>query len=251
MRRYAYASMCRQRAIMDYFGDVETLEEGCGVCDNCEAPAARAVDDRTKETVRILLSGVARLQGRFGAGQLVDLVTGSESEAILRNQHHRLPTYGRLKGTPKRRVQDLIQVLIRAGYLAQSGLRYPTLDLTDEGRDVMLDRREPLLPEIRFRKAEEKGKSGRRTFDRPVSVPDIQDSQSEILRDALRRWRAAKARELGMPPYTLFWDKTLDDLCSRRPQTPEDLLDIWGIGEQKRRLFGEELLSLIREHASA
>ena len=50
---------------------------------------------------------------------------------------------------------------------------------------------------------------------------------------------------MSIPPYTLFWDRTLDELCARRPQTPDDLLIIWGIGEQKRRLFGKEILSII------
>jgi len=67
------------------------------------------------------------------------------------------------------------------------------------------------------------------------------------LRESLRTWRLAKARQMGIPPYTLFWDRTLDELCHKRPKTPEDLLSIWGIGEQKRRMFGKELLAVISE----
>ena len=87
MRRYAYGAGCRQQAIMDYFGDAETLPQGCGRCDNCQTPEAPPVDARTQETVRILLSGVARLQGRFGGGHLIDLVTGSDSEQIRKYNH--------------------------------------------------------------------------------------------------------------------------------------------------------------------
>ena len=65
------------------------------------------------------------------------------------------------------------------------------------------------------------------------------------LRQALRDWRFRKSKELGVPPYTLFWDRTLDELCVRCPATPEDLVTIWGIGEQKHRTFGAELLALI------
>lgn len=53
---------------------------------------------------------------------------------------------------------------------------------------------------------------------------------------------------MGVPPYTLFWDRTLDELCARSPHRVEELLGIWGIGEQKRRLFGRELMSLIQEY---
>ena len=130
MRRYAYASLCRQRAIMDYFGDAEKLAQGCGVCDTC-APASLSqfvsvvVDEKTQECVRILLSGAARLQGRFGATQIIDLVAGSDTAQIRRHGHHALPTYGRLKTMSKKRLQALLQAVVRQNYLAQEGLRYP------------------------------------------------------------------------------------------------------------------------------
>ena len=96
MRRYAYGAGCRQQAIMDYFGDAETLPKGCGRCDNCQTPDAPPVDDKTQETVRILLSGAARLEGRFGGSQLADLVTGSDSAQIRKYNHRSIcrPTAG-------------------------------------------------------------------------------------------------------------------------------------------------------------
>jgi ATP-dependent DNA helicase RecQ len=78
-------------------------------------------------------------------------------------------------------------------------------------------------------------------------APDLDqalDGRPE-LREALRVWRSRKSRELGVPPYTLFWDRTLDELCDRRPATMQELATIWGIGEQKRRSFGAELLAMI------
>jgi ATP-dependent DNA helicase RecQ len=244
MRRYAYASICRQRAIMDYFGDRERLEQGCGGCDNCVRPQASAIDDPTKEMVRILLSGAARLEGHFGATQLVDVVAGGDTEQIRRHGHDRFPTYGRLKGTPKRRIQALVQALVRQGYLAQEGLRYPTLSLTPEGRDVMHDRVPAKLGEWEPRKTREE-----RREEKTKDAGGYQTkAEPSPLRDALRAWRLAKARELGAPPYTLFWDRTLDELCIKQPKRPEELLTIWGIGEQKRRVFGAELLQIIKEH---
>ena len=68
------------------------------------------------------------------------------------------------------------------------------------------------------------------------------------LRAALRGWRSKKASELGVPPYTLFWDRTLDELCTRRPATSTDLQSIWGFGEQKLQRFGQEILAIIAGH---
>ena len=145
MRRYAYGAGCRQQAIMDYFGDAETLPKGCGRCDNCQTPEAPPVDDKTQETVRILLSGAARLEGRFGGSHLTDLVTGSDSEQIRKYNHHQLPTFGRLSSLTKRQVQAMIQALIRQGYLRQEGLRYPVLAITADGREIMHDRAQARL----------------------------------------------------------------------------------------------------------
>jgi len=242
MRRYAYGAGCRQQAIMDYFGDAETLPQGCGHCDNCQTPEAALVDLETQETVRILLSGAARLGGRFGSSQLADLVTGSDTAQIRRYQHEQLPTYGRLSSMTKRQVQAMIQALIRQGYLRQEGLRYPVLAITDTGRQIMHNRAqarlgswEPTIPR----------KSRRETRVSPDLAPVQPSEHHEELRQALRDWRSRKAREMGIPPYALFWDRTLDELCARRPSTPEDLVTIWGIGEQKRRTFGAEILAMI------
>jgi ATP-dependent DNA helicase RecQ len=245
MRRYAYGAGCRQQAIMDYFGDAEKLPHGCGRCDNCQTPDAAPVDGKTQETVRILLSGAARLGGRFGASQLTDLVTGSDTAQIRRYKHEQLPTYGRLSSMTKRHVQALIQALIRQGYLRQEGLRYPVLSLTDLGREVMHDRTVARLcswmPAPRKKSPNEPPEPRAAAIDRaPADHPE--------LRAALRSWRSRRAREMGMPPYTLFWDRTLDELCAQCPATPADLLSIWGIGRQKCEVFGAELLELIAAH---
>jgi ATP-dependent DNA helicase RecQ len=243
IRRYAYGAGCRQQAIMDYFGDAETLPKGCGQCDNCQTPEAAPVDDKTQETVRILLSGAARLQGRFGGSHLTDLVTGSDSAQIRKYNHEQLPTFGRLTLLPKRQVQALIQALVRQGYLRQEGLRYPVITITENGREVMHNRAQARLgswESVRSRK-DRKDVSARP----PDSPAPLADGRDALLRQALREWRARKSKEMGVPPYTLFWDRTLDELCARRPGTPNELLSIWGIGDQKQRMFGDELLTLI------
>jgi ATP-dependent DNA helicase RecQ len=244
MRRYAYGAGCRQQAIMDYFGDAETLPKGCGRCDNCQTPEAPRVDAKTQETVRIVLSGAARLQGRFGGSHLTELVTGSDSEQIRKYNHQDLPTFGRLSILTKRQVQAMIQALVRQGYLRQEGLRYPVLTITEEGREVMHNRAQARLGSWEPTPAR---KSRKVPAERP---PASQAAVSDVdggLRQALRQWRAGKSKELGVPPYTIFWDRTLDELCQRRPATARELLDIWGIGEGKQRMFGTELLALIAE----
>jgi ATP-dependent DNA helicase RecQ len=144
----------------------------------------------------------------------------------------------------KRQVQAMISALVRHGYLRQDGLRYPVVAITDSGREIMHDRSVARLASGSW----EPKPTRRSRKEQPVSPAPVSDQFGEApagLRDALRAWRSRKAREMGVPPYTLFWDRTLDELCRRRPTSPEGLLTIWGIGEQKRLMFGEEIVELI------
>jgi ATP-dependent DNA helicase RecQ len=118
--------------------------------------------------------------------------------------------------------------------------------ITEEGREVMQNREQARLGawEPKTTRAERRAA---RAESRPGPQRSALGAEASALREALRAWRLAKSEKLGIPPYVLFWDRTLDELCLKRPSTPEQLLSIWGIGEQKRRLFGEEILSLIRK----
>jgi ATP-dependent DNA helicase RecQ len=239
MRRYAYVSACRQKAMIEYFGEQGTLDQGCGRCDNCRAPQAEPVNDELQQRARIILSACARLGGRFGAGHVADLVVGSKSEKILRLGHDRIPTYGKLNGTPKKLVLDLIQELLRRGYLRQEGLQYPTIGVTPSGNEVMHDRERARLqpppteaPSSSKKKAPLKGVA---EADAPLA-------------EALRAWRAAAAKKRGVAPYMIFWDRTLEELASAKPSTLDELSAVWGMGGQKVSKFGRELLELIGSH---
>src|SRR5262249_37064804 len=154
----------------------------------------------------------------------------SDTAQIRRWGHAQLPTYGRLKDRSKREIQAMLQSLIRHGYLRQDGLRYPVLALTAQGREVMHDREHAKLG-VEVRPPSPK----KRPRDR-IQMP----SESEPaningeLAGRLRAWRLQKSKQMGVPPYTIFWDRTLNELAARRPAALEELRTIWGIGEQKR-----------------
>jgi ATP-dependent DNA helicase RecQ len=144
----------------------------------------------------------------------------------------------------KREVQSMIQALVRQGYLRTEGLRYPVVAITPEGREVMHNRTVARLGS--WRPVAAKKSRTAPTVGVPVAAaPAISTDEHGELREALRGWRSRKASELGVPPYTLFWDRTLDELCKTHPSTPAELLTIWGFGEQKLRTFGAEILAVI------
>lgn len=260
MQRYAYGSACRQAAMMDYFGDRESLPEGCRVCDNCSETEVIAISAELKKEIRIVLSGLARFGTQsFGKGVLVDCLLGKSSDRGTAYGHERLSTFGLLEYKKKPELTSLVDLLIRQGYIRQNGFKYPTLALTPEGVDVMKDQAEPVLPkrhleEMTVRglkrdqkrpKAFESTESGEAAGGSTDFAEGVRAAERELW-SSLRAWRAETARRKKIPPYTIFWDRTIDDLCAKKPKTLEALAEVFGMGERKCAAFGEELLTLIR-----
>lgn len=242
MQRYVYGTSCRQGALMDYFGDREGLPQGCRSCDNCSETETFEISPELKKEIRIVLSGIARFGGEnlFGKGVLIDCLTGNASPKGLLYGHDRLSTFGLLKDKKRPELTSLIDLLIRQGYIQQNGFRYPTLSLTPDGIAVMRDQKEPVLPKRLF---EERKRSRKKTPRQPLSG----EAKHSGLWEAIRQWRAETARRRNVPPYTLFWDRTIDDLCHKKPQTLQDLVAVFGMGERKCAAFGKELLRVIKE----
>ncbi len=143
--RMAQSTACRQLSILKYFGDPEA--EACGNCDRC------GPKDQKKTTkmppgvqpelvatgVRIALSGVARMHGRFGKTVVAQMLCGSQNQKLQQWKLHRLSTYGLLAGLQQRQVTELLEALIDGGLCKQEDIeqRRPVLQITDAGRDVM------------------------------------------------------------------------------------------------------------------
>jgi len=232
MQRYSYSQTCRQEMMMDYFGDREPLTEGCRSCDNCQETESLSLSPQLKEDIRKILSGIARFRAPFGKGVLADCLLGRTTDKGSFYQHDQLSTFGILKEKKRVELISLIDLLIRQGYIEQNGFKFPTLSLTEAGTDVMRDKKEPTLPKQFFERKVEERKS------------EVLQEHSELW-ETIRQWRAQKAKEKKVPPYTLFWDRTIDDLCRRKPQTLEELPDVFGLGERKCAAFGKELLAVM------
>ncbi|MBI3540943.1 MAG: RecQ family ATP-dependent DNA helicase, partial [Deltaproteobacteria bacterium] len=253
MQRYAYSQTCRQSVMMDYFGDLEKLSDGCGACDICGDTETAPISPELKKDIRIILSGIARFGTQsFGKAVLIDCLMGKISEKGAAYQHERLTTYGLLRDKRRPELMALVDVLIRQNYIFQNGFKYPTLSLTAEGLEVMKDVREPKLPQRLFAEllARKPSKKDQRDRKRDPFAQDVafQDRSHPELWEAIRQWRAEVARSKKVPPYTLFWDRTIDDLCEKKPRNLVELITIFGMGERKCASFGEELLQVIQKN---
>ncbi len=255
MIRYAISPGCRTQFIYDYFAGSARGGDAvrCGTCDNClgwHQRQGRPLSDEEFRQVRIALSGVARLAGRFGARRIAQMLTGSRSKELLVRRLDRLPTYGRLAELGVDTVQKMLGVLADAGLVERRTVEGGrpgqfVLALTRSGVAVMQGETRPELPLAEILQpppapAPRSTQRGRRRAGRDGP------SAASPLAVALRDWRRELAHSKGIPAYQILHDKTLEALAQRRPRNRNELLEIKGIGPKKAENFGPALLELIR-----
>jgi ATP-dependent DNA helicase RecQ len=224
---------CRRRAILAHFG--ETYPGACGNCDTCRHPVETW--DGTDAAVKAL-AAVYRTGQRFGAGHVIDVLMGKETEKVLRFGHQTQAVFGQGRDIEQKSWQSIIRQLSALGLLAVDHEAHGALKLTEEARPVFRgERKLQLRRDLPRRKAEVRRQLERTAGLHPDAVARF---------DALRAERARLAKEQGVPPYVVFHDTTLRAMAMERPQTLEDMHDLPGMGEAKLRRYGEAFLLVLQ-----
>jgi ATP-dependent DNA helicase RecQ len=226
---------CRRVQLLGYFGQPSTA---CGNCDTCLSPP-EAWDGTVP--AQKLLSTVVRLwrerHQRFGAGHLIDILLGRETERVRTQSHTELTTFGIGKELGEQEWRGVVRQLLAQGLLGVAADGYGTLVITDasasvlDGSRVVMLRRETVKP---TRPAKSKAGS---------ELPD----EARPLFERLREWRAGVAREQGVPAYIVFGDATLRGIALTKPSSLEQLGTISGVGEKKLESYGEGVLGVVSE----
>jgi len=230
---------CRRVQLLNYFGQPSVA---CGNCDTCLSPPESW--DGTVPAQK-LLSTVVRLwrerHQRFGAGHLIDILLGRETERVRSQSHAELTTFGIGTELSEQEWRGVVRQLLAQGLLGVAADGYGTLVITDasaavlDGSRTVLLRRETARP---TRAA--KSKAG-------VELP----VEARPLFERLREWRAGVAREQGVPAYIVFGDATLRGIALTRPSSLEQLGTISGVGEKKLESYGEGVLGVVAGESAA
>ncbi|OEJ30870.1 DNA helicase RecQ [Streptomyces subrutilus] len=238
---------CRRVRLLEYFGQ---SGEPCGNCDTCLTPAE--CWDGTVAAQK-LLSTVWRLakerRQKFGAGQIIDILQGKKTAKVIQFDHDALSVFGVGADLGTAEWRGVVRQLLALRLLAVEG-DYGTLVLTDDSGEVLGGRRSVSMRKekavavpARKDSASGKGKGSRIPVDLPsAAVPVF---------EALRAWRAATAREQGVPAYVVFHDATLREIATRLPGTVEELGTIGGVGEAKLAKYGEGVLDTLAQSPAA
>ena len=239
----AEATDCRRVRLLAYFGEASTP---CGNCDNCLHPPA--VRDAT-ELARKLLSCIYRVQQSsgvsFGAGHLMDILRGKETEKVRQYGHEELSTFGIAREAGESELRAVLRQLIAVGAVAVDSGQFSTLRLTEGSRAVLRGEVPVTLREV---VAAEKSRGGRRspgTARTPVAL-GVDD---QVLYINLKNWRAEVARAHNLPAYVIFHDATLAEIARRHPRNLIDLQGIQGLGAKKLEAYGGEVLRVVAEGA--
>jgi len=238
MERYATGVRCRHRHLVEYFGE-RYSKDRCGACDVCLGELEAAPDPIV--TARKILSCVARVEQRFGAGHVISVLRGQAVEAVTSRGHQALSTFGLMREASVGELRGYIEQLTSFGLLRQTEDGYPVLRLTPQGLALLKDPASyPDLSLARQKRPEP------RAAGRTHAAGESWEGVDHELFDALRALRLQIARERGVPPYVIFHDTTLRDMARVKPRSLDALRHVYGVGERKAADLGDRFLEVIR-----
>ena len=272
---YAQCRTCRRKFLLNYFGEEYTpsanssqdqdargekaLQDQNGAargadslqgqnaapcCDICESGGLPLKD--VTVPAQKFLSCVYRVDQRFGAAHIIDILLGSRNEKIKKFNHNFLSTWGIGTELSKQAWFELCDAMQNAGLIERVG-EWNIVKVTSLGRELLQNRDKIELPvRIDFgsqKKAELALPKKKAVLHKKTELKD--DAATQELFDRLKAWRKKLAEEENVPPYFIFTDKTLVELANQKPSTRSGLLSISGIGELKAKKFGDDILRII------
>jgi ATP-dependent DNA helicase RecQ len=229
---YCEPLTCRRRTLLEYFG--EHLEEDCGNCDICLNPPDKY--DATIDAQKVL-STVYRIRERFGMGQIINILRGSQNQRIIELGHDNLSTYGIGKELSQNEWSSIVRQLIHLGYLIQDLENYSVLRLTESSKKILRGGFQLVLTKPRVKVTQKKTKKKKKgNLD-----------YNEELFQKLRVLRKTISDKAGVPPFVVFSDASLAEMAFYNPTDDSTFLAINGVGAVKLKRYGRKFIKAIVE----
>ena len=174
----------------------------------------------------MVMSCVIRMGQRFGKTITAQVLTGSKNKKVMEMGFDKLTTYGILKDKGLKEVTDFIEFLISQDLIAIEQGQFPTMYVSPKGKDVLL---------------------GKEQVQRRETVKVREISKDDPLFEVLREVRRTIAETENVPPFVIFSDAALKDMCAKLPKTSEEFLSVSGVGELKLKKYGLDFIQPIRQ----
>ncbi len=224
---------CRRKYLLEYFGE-KWDKDNCKSCDNCSIPIE---EFEATEIVQKILSAIIRCEQYFGSSHIIRVLTGSKSKKIRSLGHDKLSVYSIVQDFSREELRNIINQLVKKGYLAQEIGKYPILKMTDKGYLFLKNRETIKLPKSR----EIDYKTDRFNEDSP--------QYNGGLFEKLRILRKKIADQKSVPPFVVFGDVSLQEMAYYLPQSIDSFSKISGVGQEKLSQYGEIFIKVINDFA--
>jgi len=236
---YCEAAACRRQALLGYFG--EAYPHACGNCDTCRQEIETW--DGTVAAQKAL-SCVYRTGQCFGAAHLTDILVGNCTERVRQLKHDRLKTFGVGDDLPQAEWRAVFRQLLAGGFLTVDMGKISGFRLTEKSWPVLKG-----LQPVQFRKDPHPVKPKRPVKPSSKKILEFENEGDSQLFEKLRRLRLEISRELELPPFVVFHDKTLREMAILKPASRAAMLQITGVGEQKLARYGDRFLDAVKAGA--
>lgn len=232
---FCETTACRRQILLHYFGD--TYEKPCGNCDTCLSPIA--VWDGTK-AAQMALSCVYRTRQIFGVAHLIDVLLGKNTQKVLQFGHHKLSVFGLGQEYGAQDWRSIFRQLIAMRLIRVEMESFGALKLTNECSPILRGETKLMLRTMAKKSNKETSKTPRNTTQKTNANPELLTT--------LKNVRLKLAKEYSVPPYVIFHDRTLLEICEHKPRQLEDLRGLYGVGEQKLTKYGQPFLEAVQHY---
>lgn len=238
MEGYCKTTGCLRNYILEYFG-----EKTSGPCDNCGNCHREYHEVDMTAEAKWVVNCVAETKGRYGLTIVLGTLMGAKRARLRELRTDQYKSYGALSGHSEAELRTLISQMTEMGYLYQTQEKYSVLKL---GNITPL---KDANTRVIMRTYEEKEPDKKKKIQKAVRKrsTDALTSAGYDLFEVLRKLRLEIAKEESMPPYIIFSDKTLIDMCVKKPSDEEEMLNVSGVGANKLKKYGQRFLEEIQK----
>ncbi|NJX15066.1 DNA helicase RecQ [Tamlana crocina] len=238
---FAETSISRRKFILHYFGEEFDNETGEGgdMDDNVHHPKKKT---EAKDDVKLLLEVIEKTNQKYKSKDLVNVLVGKENALINSHKTNEQPFFGQGKAKDKKYWMALLRQVLVAGYLKKDIETYGVIKLSEAGKDFIKNPESFMMTEDHvFDSAEDDGniitaaKGGGAVAD-------------ETLMGMLKDLRKKNAKKLGVPPFVIFQDPSLEDMALKYPTTIAELSNVHGVGDGKAKKYGKDFVAMIAKY---
>ncbi len=240
---YCMTTNCLREYVLKYFG-----EKGNSYCGNCLNCIREYEESDVTNAAKRIISCILETRQRYGINVIAGILAGDDRAKLREYGVFSYQSYGNLREMNEVEIKRIINYMLTEGMLIQTNDKYMLLKVAPEADAVMHGDRSVIMKTAKTEPEKERESVSKSKSSVKTRRSDTLNSRGLELFEQLRELRTTIAREEGMPPYIIFADKSLVDMCIKVPLNKNDMMKVSGVGENKYARYGERFLGIIREY---